>query len=82
MAQANQPAARSLAVATNEPPSPPSPGRPRSRRDRTPVSAYVDEETHRQFRMLSVELKRPGQNLLIEELNDLFEKYGKPPIAR
>ena len=32
--------------------------------------------------MLSVELKRPGQNLLIEALNDLFEKYGKPPIAR
>ena len=32
--------------------------------------------------MLSVELKRSGQNLLIEALNDLFEKYGKPPIAQ
>ena len=66
-------------MATNESQSP---GRPPSRRGRTPVSAYLDAETHRQFRMLSVELKRSGQDLLIEALNDLFEKHGKPPIAQ
>ena len=69
-------------MATNEPPSPTSPGKAPSRRDRTPVSAYVDEDTHRQFRILSAELKRSGQNLLVEALNDLFKKYGKSPIAQ
>ena len=75
-------AARSLAVATNEPPTAPPPWKAPSRRGRTSIAAYLDEQTHQQFRILSLELKRSGQNLLIEALNDLFKKYGKPPIAQ
>ena len=69
-------------MATNEPPSPPPTTRPPSRHGRTPIAVFVDEETHRQFRILSAEIQRSGQNLLIEALNDLFEKYGKPSIAQ
>lgn len=53
-----------------------------SRRGRTAITAFVDAQTHQQFRMLSVEQRQSGQKLLIEALNDLFRKYGKRPIAR
>ena len=69
-------------MATNEPPPAPPPWKAPSRHGRTAISAYVEEQAHQQFRMLSVELKRSGQNLLIEAVNDLFKKYGKPPIAQ
>jgi len=34
-----------------------------------------------QFRQLSLELGKKGEVLLIEAINDLFSKYGKPPVA-
>ena len=43
---------------------------------------FVDVPTHQQFRILSVEQRRSGQQLLIEAVNDLFRKYGKEPIAQ
>lgn len=52
-----------------------------SRRGRTAISAFVDVQTHQQFRILSIEQRRSGQQLLIEAVNDLFRKYGKKPIA-
>ena len=53
-----------------------------SRRGRTTITAFVDVPTHQQFRILSVEQRRSGQQLLIEAVNDLFRKYGKEPIAQ
>jgi hypothetical protein len=35
----------------------------------------------RQLRMLAVELDTDAHKLLVESVNDLFRKYGKPPIA-
>ena len=53
-----------------------------SRRGRTSITAFVDVQTHQQFRILSIEQRRSGQQLLIEAVNDLFRKYGKEPIAQ
>ena len=53
-----------------------------SRRGRISISAFVDVQTHQQFRILSIEQRRSGQQLLIEALNDLFRKYGKEPSAQ
>jgi hypothetical protein len=35
----------------------------------------------RQLKMLAVEQAMPSHTLLIEAVNDLFRKHGKPPIA-
>ena len=53
-----------------------------SRRGRIPITAFVDVQTHQQFRILSIEQRRSGQLMLIEAVNDLFHKYGKKPSAQ
>ena len=53
-----------------------------SRSGRTSITAFVDAQTHQQYRILSIEQRRSGQQLLIEAVNDLFRKYGKAPIAQ
>jgi hypothetical protein len=45
------------------------------------LTAAVAPIAHTQFRQLALELGRKGELLLIEAINDLFSKYGKPPIA-
>jgi antitoxin-like ribbon-helix-helix protein len=45
------------------------------------LTASVAPAAHTQFRQLSLELGKKGEPLLIEAINDLFTKYGKPPIA-
>jgi hypothetical protein len=45
------------------------------------LTTAVSEETHKQFRILATERGEKGEALLIEAINDLFSKYGKPPIA-
>ncbi len=45
------------------------------------VTAPISPEAHKQFRLLAVETGKKGEGLLREALNDLFTKYGKPPIA-
>ncbi len=35
----------------------------------------------RQLKLLAVERGNASHSLLIEAVNDLFQKYGKPPIA-
>lgn len=45
------------------------------------ISAYFSEETHKQFKILGVEQGSNNQEMLREALNDLFKKYGKPPLA-
>lgn len=36
---------------------------------------------HKQLKHLAIDLGMPVHDLLIEAVNDLFTKYGKPPIA-
>jgi hypothetical protein len=38
-------------------------------------------EAWRQLKILAAERALPSHTLLIEALNDLFQKYNKPPIA-
>jgi Antitoxin-like ribbon-helix-helix len=45
------------------------------------ISGLFEQPTYRQFTMLAAELGLQRQGLLREALNDLFVKYGKPPIA-
>ncbi len=45
------------------------------------ISGLFEEPTYRQFTMLAAELGLQRQVLLREALNDVFLKYGKPPIA-
>ena len=45
------------------------------------LTTAVDPAAHLQFRQLALELDKKGEALLIEAINDLFSKYGKPPIA-
>ena len=45
------------------------------------LTTAVDPGAHLQFRHLALELDKKGEALLIEAINDLFTKYGKPPIA-
>jgi hypothetical protein len=42
---------------------------------RLPVAAW------RQLKYLSIDRGKPAHDLLVEAVNDLFVKYGKPPIA-
>lgn len=45
------------------------------------LTAALNSAAHLQFRQLSLELGQAGEALQIEAINDLFRKYGKPPIA-
>lgn len=36
---------------------------------------------HKQLKQLALDLEKPMHDVLIEAVNDLFSKYGKPPIA-
>jgi hypothetical protein len=36
---------------------------------------------HKQLKQLALDVNQPVHDLLIEAVNDLFTKYGKPPIA-
>lgn len=38
-------------------------------------------EAWTQLKVLAAERATPSHNLLIEAVNDLFQKYGRPPIA-
>lgn len=42
---------------------------------RLPVAAW------RQLKYLSIDSGKPAHDLLVEAVNDLFVKHGKPPIA-
>jgi hypothetical protein len=45
------------------------------------ISGMFEPSAYRQFGVLAAELGKGKQALLQEALNDLFRKYGKPPIA-
>lgn len=71
-------------VESLEPPPPAAQrtaSRPPSRRDKRAITGYVSPKAFQQFQILRAERGRDVQQLVEEALNDLFQKYGKPPIA-
>lgn len=54
---------------------------PPSRRGKKTVAGHFDPAVSRQLRTIALEHDSTVQGLLTEAINDLFEKYGKPPIA-
>ena len=56
----------------------PDPGAQRRTRQ---IAAHFPEEVYRQLRVLCATEGRTGRECLAEALNDLFKKYGRPPIA-
>jgi predicted ArsR family transcriptional regulator len=45
------------------------------------VTAPLDPPAHKQLKQLSLDRDTNVETLLVEAINDLFKKYGKPPIA-
>ena len=89
LAQALQNATRSTESAPVPPAAspPPSAEMPRfvartpSRVGKKTVAAHFDPAVSRQLKEIGIPRDRSTQDLLREALNDLFTKYGKPPIA-
>ncbi len=52
-----------------------------SRVGKKTVAAHFDPAVSRQLKQIGIECDRSTQDLLREAINDLFTKYGKPPIA-
>jgi hypothetical protein len=52
-----------------------------SRVGKKTVAAHFDPAVSKQLKLLGVERDSSTQALLKEAINDLFTKYGKPPIA-
>jgi hypothetical protein len=67
----------------NVPPDEPIRGKDKrpDREGKSTTIFQVPEPAKRQLAYLAIDESRTQQSLLIEALNDLFSKYGKPPIA-
>ena len=49
--------------------------------DRKLLPFRLSKAARYQLRLMAVELDKTQQDLFEEAMNDLFRKYGKPPIA-
>ncbi|WP_341532335.1 ribbon-helix-helix domain-containing protein (plasmid) [Nostoc sp. UHCC 0302] len=54
---------------------------PPSRQGKKAITGFFDPAVSRQLKQLALEQDSTVQALLAEALNELFEKYGKKPIA-
>ena len=45
------------------------------------ITGHFDPAVSKQLKLLAINNDSTVQAMLAEALNDLFEKYGKPPIA-
>ena len=52
-----------------------------SRVGKKTVAAHFDPAVSRQLKQIGLDREASTQALLREAINDLFTKYGKPPIA-
>lgn len=52
-----------------------------SRRGKRAIIGHFDPAVCKQFKQIALDEDKSSQALLTEALNDLFEKYGKKPIA-
>ena len=55
---------------------------PPSRAGKRLISAFVEPETLKQFKLTVLENDSTIQETLVQLINEYFEKNGKPPIAR
>ncbi len=62
-----------------EPPPRPMTTGPRTGKKAAPF--WMPAAAKKQLNFMTVEQEKTQQALLTEALNDLFKKYGKPPIA-
>lgn len=86
LAEALQPMDRAAATTqTSSAPVSPmrdmTPAQQPSRVGKKPLIAYFSPECIRQFKQVALDRGATQQSLLEEAVNDLFQKYGKPPIA-
>ena len=58
-----------------------SSAQPKSRLGKKPVTAYVARNAHKQLRLLGLDLDRSTQSMVIEALNDYFERHGLDRLA-
>jgi hypothetical protein len=57
-------------------------GRPKVHTDgRRGVIVRINHAAWKQLRQLALDEERPANDLMIEALNDLFRKHGRPPIG-
>ena len=54
-----------------------TPARPPSREGKKPVTAYLEKDAHKQLRVLGIDLEKSNQDMIIEALNDYFERHGR-----
>jgi len=45
------------------------------------VTAYVERNAHKQLRLLGLDLDRSTQSMIVEALNDYFERHGLERLA-
>lgn len=69
-----------------EPNAPSAPTQPQRRTrpasdERKLLPFRLSKAARYQLRLMAVELDKTQQDLFEEAMNDLFRKYGKPPIA-
>ena len=64
-------------VSAEPPPSP----KAKTRDGLVSVQVYVPKPVRAQLHIMRAEQDRPVEDLLVEALNDFFDKYGKPAIA-
>lgn len=55
--------------------------RPPSREGKKPVTAYLEKDVHKQLRVLGIDLEKSNQEMIIEALNDYFERHGRNRTA-
>lgn len=54
---------------------------PPSRQGKKAITGFFDPAVSKQLKQIGLEEDKTLQALMAEALNDLFEKYGKSPIA-
>ena len=73
-----------LALGKGQPPAPvaqTATAAPASKDKRKGQVLRLEPGAWKQLKHLATDLGKPVHSLLIEAVNDLFTKYGKPPIA-
>lgn len=59
----------------------PKTAQPPSRSGKKPVTAYVEKTAHKQLRLLGLDLEKSNQDMIVEALNDYFERHDLDRLA-
>ncbi|MDA2930005.1 hypothetical protein MYX84_08685 [Acidobacteria bacterium AH-259-O06] len=72
---------KSGASESNRSPTASSPEKHTEKEKRRGQTLRLSQTAWRQLKFMAVEQERPAHDLLIEAVNDLFEKYGKLSLS-